>query len=109
MTLFMVCIVNIACMQRTMPSTKVCDEMKKDALTKHGATVDHRAATEAKKCRKDMQQALANVYRDQEFAIISALKTVYFMPKKNLPNDHFSDLKHFLVVQDYAAIGNLSF
>ena len=89
--------------------TKGCDKMKKDALTKYAATVDHRAAVEAKKCRKDMQQAFANVYRDQELAIISALKTVYFMAKKNLPNDHFSDLKHFLVVQGCAAIGNLSF
>ena len=89
--------------------TKVCDKMKKDALTKHAATVDHRAAIEAKKCRRDMQQAFANVYRDQELSIISALKAVYFMAKKNLPNDHFSDLKHFLVVQGCAAIGNLSF
>ena len=80
-----------------------------DALTKHAATVDHRAAIEAKKCRKDMQQAIANVYRNQELAIISALKTVYFMAKKNLPNDGFSDLKHFIVVQGCAAIGNLSF
>ena len=83
--------------------------MKKDALTKHAATVDHRAAIEAKKCRKNMQEAFTNEYRDQELAVISALKTVYFMAKKNLPNDHISDLKHFLVVQGCAAIGNLSF
>ena len=83
--------------------------MKKDALTKHAATVDHRAAIEAKKCRKNMQEAFTNEYRDEELAIISALKTVYFMAKKNLPNDHFSDLKHFLVVQGCGAIGNLSF
>ena len=56
--------------------------MKKDALTKHVATVDHRAVIEAKKCRKDMQQAFTNVYRDQVLAIISALKAVYFMAKK---------------------------
>ena len=34
--------------------TKGCDKMKKGALTKHAATVDHRAAIEAKKCWKDM-------------------------------------------------------
>ena len=56
-----------------------------------------------------MQQDFANVYRDQELSIISTLKTVYFMAKKNLRNDDFSDLKHFLVVQGCAAIGNLSF
>ena len=47
-------------------------------------TADHRAAIEAKACRRDMQQALAHSYHDQELAVISALKTVYFMAKKNL-------------------------
>ena len=56
-----------------------------------------------------MQQALAHAYKDQELAIVAALKTVYFMAKKILPNDHFSDLKHFLVIQGNTAIGNLSF
>ena len=44
-----------------------------------------------------MQQALTHVYKDQELAV-AALKTVYFMAK-NLPNDHFSDLKHVLVLR----------
>ena len=89
--------------------TKGCDKLKKDALSKHATTVDHRASIEARSGRRDMQQALARAYKDQELAIIAALKTVYFMAKKNLPNDHFSDLKHFLVVQGSTAIGNLSF
>ena len=75
--------------------TSGCDKLKKDALTKHATTVDHRAAIEARTVRRDMQQALAHTYKDQELAIIAALKTVYFMATKNLPNDHFSDLKHF--------------
>ena len=68
-----------------------------------------RAAIEAKACRRDMQQALAHTYRDQELAVIAALKTVYFMSKKNLPNNHFSDLKQFLLVQGLTDIGGLSF
>ena len=75
--------------------TKGCDKFKKDALSKHALTVDHRAAIEAKSSRRDMQRALAHSYRDQELAIIAALKTVYFMAKNNLPNDHFTDLKRF--------------
>ena len=86
--------------------TRGCDKF---VLSKHALTVDHRAAIEAKACRRDMQQALAHSYRDQELAVISALKTVYFMAKKNLPNDHFSDLKQFLVIQGSADIGRLSF
>ena len=38
-----------------------CDEYKKDALTKHALTVDHRAAIDARAGRRDMQQALVNV------------------------------------------------
>lgn len=86
-----------------------CDKYKKDALTKHALTVDHRAAIDARAGRRDMQQALVNVYKHQEVAVIAALKTVYFMAKKNLPNDHFSDLKHFLVLQGCKDIGSLSF
>ena len=56
-----------------------------------------------------MQQALAHACKDQELAIVAAFKTVYFMAKKNLPNDHFSDLKHFLVIQGSTAIVSLSF
>ena len=56
-----------------------------------------------------MQQALVHAYKDQELAIIAALKTVYFMVKKNSPSEHFSDLKHFLVIQGCTAISNLSF
>ena len=42
-----------------------------------------------------------------ELAVISALRTMYFMAQKNLPNDHFADLKHFLVVQGSTDIGNI--
>lgn len=77
--------------------TKGCDKFKKDALTKHAHTVDHRAAMEPKAGRSDMQQTLSHVYQDQELAVVAALKTVYFMAKKNLPDVHFSNLKHVLV------------
>ena len=56
-----------------------------------------------------MQQALAHAYKDQELAIIADLKTVYYMAKKNLPNDHFSEMKQFLVAQGCIAIGKLTF
>ena len=35
--------------------TKGCDKFKKDALSKHALTVYHKAAIEAKSCRRDMQ------------------------------------------------------
>ena len=89
--------------------TRGCDKLKKDALSKHALTVDHKAATEAKAGRREMQQAVSHSFHDQELAVTAALRTVYFMAKKNLPNDHFSDLKHFLVVQGSTDIGNLSF
>ena len=46
-----------------------------------------------------MQQAIANINRSQEKAVISTLKTVYFMAKKNLANDIFGDIKQFLILQ----------
>lgn len=46
-----------------------------------------------------MQRAIANINRSQEQAVVAALKTVYFMAKKNLANDIFGDMKQFLVLQ----------
>ena len=94
---------------KTNAFTNGCEKFKKDALSKHALTIDHKASIEAKSGRRDMQQALARAYKDNELAVIAALRTVYFMAKKNLPNDHFSDLKQFLVVQGCTSIGNLSF
>ena len=55
-----------------------CDKLKKDALTKHATTIDHRAAIGARAGRKDMQQALVHAYKDQELAIVMA-KKIYRM------------------------------
>lgn len=50
----------------------------------------------------------AHSYHDQEKAVIAALKTIYFMAK-NLPNDHFFNLKQFLLAQGSTDIGAPSF
>ena len=69
--------------------TTGCNKFKKDSLKKHATTVDHRAALEARSARRDMQRAIFHhVNRSQEEAVIAALKTVYFMAKKNLANDY---------------------
>ena len=67
---------------------------KKDALRKHALTNDHRAAMQVKAGRKDMQRAVTSMYHQQELAlaVCAALRTIYFMAKKNLPNNMFSDL-----------------
>ena len=79
--------------------TTACNKFKKDSLKKHATTVDHRAALEARSARRDMQRAILHVNRSQEEAVIAALKTVYFMAKKNLANDIFGDIKQFLILQ----------
>ena len=79
--------------------TSGCPQFKKDALKKHVGTVDHRAAVEAKTGRKDMQVAVATAHKRQERSVIAALQLVYFMAKKHLPSDSFSDLKHLLILQ----------
>ena len=85
--------------KRNVFTTTGCDKLKKDALRKHALTNDHVAAVQAKAGRKDMQRAVANTYRQQELAVRAALRTIYFMAKKNLPNDMFSDLKQFQILQ----------
>ena len=81
-------------MRRTTPLQLVATNSRK-----HATTVDHCAAVEARSARKDLQQAIANVNCSQEKTVIAALKTVYFMAKKNLANDIFGDMKQFLILQ----------
>ena len=71
-----------------------CDKFK-DSLQKHAMTQEHRAAVEVASCRKDMQRAVATAYSQQEKAVLAVFCTVYFMAKKNLANNFFSDLKLF--------------
>ena len=89
--------------------TTGCNKFKKDSLKKHATTVDHRAALEARSARRDMQRAIVHVNRSQEEArpFIAALKTVYFMAKKNLANDIFGDIKKFLILQVRKKIGTV--
>ena len=89
--------------------TTGCNKFKKDSLKKHATTVDHRAALESRSARRDMQRAIVHVNRSQEEArpFIAALKTVYFMAKKNLANYIFGDIKKFLILQVRKKIGTV--
>ena len=84
---------------KTNSFTSGCRTFKKDNLVKHVQTSDHRAALSVISGRHDMERAVANAHRSEEQAVIAALKTVYFMAKKNLASNIFSDLKEFLTVQ----------
>ena len=80
--------------------TTGCSQFKKAALKRHATTSDHRASMVANAAgRRDMQIAVTIAYKSHKRAVIAALQTVYFMAKNNLPNDIFSDLKQFLVLQ----------
>ena len=77
--------------------TTGCSKLKKDAFQKHALTADHRAALQDRSWREDMERTVARAHRSQEASAIAAMKTVYFMLKKNLTNDIFGDMKQFLV------------
>ena len=89
------------CMDAKKKNAFATTGSEKDSLQKHALTHEHRAALEAASSRKDMQRAVATVYSQQEQAVLAGLRTVYFMGKKNLANDLFSDLKLFQVLQVY--------
>ena len=60
------------------------DAGKTNAFTNGCAlTIDHKASIEAKSGRRDMQQALARAYKDNELAVIAALRTVFHGQEKS--------------------------
>ena len=81
-------------------ATAGCGKFK-DSLQKHALTQEHRSALEASSCRKDMQRAVATAYSQRERAVLAGLRTVYFMAKKNLANDIFSNFFQVLQVIHY--------
>ena len=76
-----------------------CTQFKKDLQKTNVLSVDHCVAVVAKAGRKEMQVSLAATHRSHEKAVTAVLHLVYFMAKKNLPSDSFSDLKQRLIVQ----------
>ena len=85
--------------KRNIFATMGCDKFKKDALKK---TCWHQRSPSSigGKVREERHAVrVATAYRHQEQAVRAALRTIFFMAKKNLPNDMFSDLKQFQVLQ----------
>ena len=82
------CTVNIVKKRQNNAFTSGCTQFKKDILKKHVATVDHRIRLTVKSGKRDMQQAVSKVHRNQEHTVCAALQTVYFTGGKS-SQQHF--------------------
>ena len=68
-------------------------------LERHTESIDHRNAIEAKVLRRSMTQATEKAVSEKEKAILSAMRTMYYVIKMNLPVCHYGELVEFLRFQ----------
>nr|XP_006823534.1 PREDICTED: uncharacterized protein LOC102807508 [Saccoglossus kowalevskii] len=79
--------------------TSGCAYLTKDYCTKHARIADHKAAAAAQVYAPAFKEAFANASTKEEATIRAAMKNIYYLAKKNCPNDHFSDLNWLTLMQ----------
>ena len=72
---------------------------RRSTLERHAESIDHRNAIEAKVLRRSMTQATEKAVSKKEKAIMSAMRTMYYVIKMNLPICHYGELVEFLRFQ----------
>ena len=72
---------------------------RRSTLERHAESIDHRNAIEAKVLRRSMTQATEKAVSEKEKAILSAMRTMYYVIKMNLPICHYGELVEFLRFQ----------
>ena len=75
--------------------TTGCGDFLKDYVKKHNSSVDHRHALQERTLKKNMETSILTAHRKDKAAIMSAMRTAYYLGKKNRPNSDFEDLLHF--------------
>ncbi|XP_070554693.1 E3 SUMO-protein ligase KIAA1586-like [Ptychodera flava] len=76
-----------------------CPYLLKDYCTKHARIGDHKAAADARVYAPAFQDVVSNAYCKEEATVKAAMTNIYYMAKKNCPNDHFSDLNWLTIMQ----------
>ncbi|XP_070546707.1 uncharacterized protein C17orf113-like [Ptychodera flava] len=76
-----------------------CPYLLKDYCTKHARISDHKAAAAARVYAPAFQDVVSNAYCKEEATVKAAMTNIYYMAKKNCPNDHFSDLNWLTIMQ----------
>ena len=69
---------------------------QKSALTRHLATKEHRQAVLQVQQQGDMTIAIQRDFSEKETALLSALRTVYFMVKQDIPTHKYEQFLDFL-------------
>ena len=72
---------------------------RRSTLDRHGESREHRGAVEAKVLCGSMMQATEKATNEKETAILSAMRTMYFVVKMNLPICHYGEMVEFLRFQ----------
>lgn len=79
--------------------TTGCGEFMKDYLKKHNTSVDHKQALQERVMRKTMQTSIVKAHSKDKATILSAMRTAYYLGKKNRPCSDFEELLTFQAIQ----------
>jgi len=79
--------------------TSGCGDFLKDYVVKHNAGVDHRQALQERMLRRSMESSVVTAHKKDKAAVLSAMRTAYYLAKKNRPNADFDELLSFQGLQ----------
>ncbi|XP_045172073.2 zinc finger protein 862-like [Mercenaria mercenaria] len=84
---------------KSNPFTSGCTNFQMSTLTRHQYSKDHSDSVKKLKLQSDFKKSLSNstnkfneIFDKSEENLVKQLRTVYVMPKRNLPGDVFSSL-----------------
>ncbi len=81
------------------PFTTGCQNWRTSTLQRHVASAEHRQTVRDQTAEANMARILDKAMGENEKAILSAIKTVYFMAKCDIPNAKYAEMLEFLKFQ----------
>lgn len=82
--------------KKSSPMVSGCTNFRKSTLTRHLESTEHKQATQEKLLRRNFQQSYEQALTTNDEAILTAMKTVYFMVKTLTPTSQYSEHIEFL-------------
>ena len=70
-----------------------------DCVVKHSTSVDHRQALQKRMLWRSMEASVVTAHKKDKAAVLSAMRTVYYLSKKHRPNADFDELLVFQGLQ----------
>lgn len=93
---------------KSNPFTSGCINYRISTLVRHIESQDHRNALQEIEMAESFQEIVMNSVSSQEQAVVSGMRTVYWLPKEYIATEKYNSLMNLLKLQGCKDIENLN-